>query len=253
MISEKTSVREIATLLPDAARLFHRVGIEYGCMTEKTLGEACSAAGADSRALLKQIEELQQVREPREPQRYWEQETVSALVSHILEAHHAYLKEELPRLEKLMSTVYETHGKSYRELLKVHQIFFGLKDELELHLRKEEAMLFPYLLTLEAARLDRVPFPTCPFGTVANPVRVMMKEHDSAEDCLHAIRTSTSDFTAPPGACLGFTLLLHGLRQLEADLREHIRLENEVLFVKALQMEKATGTPGSPCQPSPAA
>ncbi len=237
MISEKTSVREIATRFPDAARLFHRAGIEYSCMTEKTLGEACSDAGVDSRTLLGQIEELPQVR-VSSAQRNWEQETVSALVSHILEAHHAYLKEELPRLEKLMNTVYDTHGKSYRELLKVHQIFFGLKDELELHLRMEEALLFPYLLAVETATLARSPFPACPFGTVANPVRVMMKEHDSAEDCLHAIRTSTSDFTAPPQACLGFTLLLHGLRQLEADLREHIRLENEVLFVKALQMEE---------------
>ncbi len=241
MISEKTSVREIATRFPDAARLFHRAGIECSCMTEKALGEACSDAGVDSQALLKQIEELRRGGVPSEPQRNWEQETVSALVFHILEAHHAYLREELPRLEKLMNAVYDTHGKSYRELLTVHQVFFGLKDELELHLRKEEVLLFPYLLAVETAMLARSPFPACPFGTVANPVRVMMKEHDSAEDCLHAIRTSTSDFTAPPQACLGFTLLLHGLRQLEADLREHIRLENDVLFVKALQMESVTG------------
>jgi len=241
MISEKTSVRDIATLFPDAARLFHRSGIDYGCNALETIEEACSAAGADCRALLQQIEELQDAAASGDARRDWAQESVAELVSHIVDAHHAYLKEELPRLEKLMNKVYETHGKNYPELLKVHEIFFGLKDELELHLRKEEVMLFPYLLTVETARLDRLPFPPCPFGTVANPVRVMMKEHDSAEDCLQAIRTSTSDFTPPAGACLGFTLLLHGLRQLEADLDEHIRLENEVLFVKALQMEEVTG------------
>jgi regulator of cell morphogenesis and NO signaling len=244
MISEKTSVREIATLFPDVARLFDRVGIEYGCTTVATLGEACSTVGADSRALLRQIEELQKGGASSEPERDWARETVSGLVSHILQAHHAYLKEELPRLEKLMNKVYETHGKDYPELLRVHEIFFGLKDELELHLRKEEAMLFPYLLAVETAKLGRLPFPACPFGTVANPVRVMMREHDSAEDCLQAIRTSTSDFSAPPGACLGFTLLLHGLRKLEADLQEHIRLENEVLFVKALQLEKGDRVTG---------
>jgi regulator of cell morphogenesis and NO signaling len=236
MISEKTSVRDIATLFPDAARLFDRAGIDYGCSTIETLEEACAAAGADSGKILRQIEELEEGGAPDEP-RNWAREPISGLVSHVLDAHHTYLKEELPRLEKLMNKVYETHGKTYPELLQVHEIFFGLKDELELHLRKEELMLFPYLLATEAARMAGRPLPACPFGTVANPVRVMMREHDSAEDCLQSIRAGTSDFTPPAGACLGFTLLLHGLRQLEADLREHIRLENEVLFVKALELE----------------
>jgi len=237
MISEKTSVREIATLFPDAARLFDRAGIEYGCTTVETLGEACSAAGADSGEILGQIEELQEAGAPDDPGQDWTQETISGLVSHVLDAHHAYLKEELPRLEKLMNKVYETHGKTYPELLQVHEVFFGLKDELELHLRKEETMLFPYLLATEAARLSGRPLPACPFGTVANPVRVMIREHDSAEDYLQSIRARTSDFTPPEGACLGFTLLLHGLRQLETELRNHIRLENEVLFTKALELE----------------
>ncbi len=240
MITEETSVREIATLFPDASRLFDRAGIEYGCTTVQTLRDACSAVGADSRALLREIQELQEGWVPSEAERDWARETISALVSHVLETHHSYLKEELPRLEKLMNKVYETHGKTYRELLKVHEVFFALKDELELHLRKEEVMLFPYLLAIERARFNGLPFPACPFGTVANPVRVMLREHESAEDCLRAIRSSTSDFTPPESACLGFTLLLHGLRQLEADLHRHIRLENEVLFVKALELEKVT-------------
>jgi len=244
MISEKTSVREIATLRPDAARLFYRAGIDYGCTAVETLAEACLAAGVDSGALLREIKELQDGRVSSEPEPDWTQGTVGGLVSHILDGHHSYLKEELPRLEKLMNKVYDTHGKNYPELLTVHEVFFGLKDELELHLRKEEAMLFPYLLMVETARLDGLPSPACPFGTVANPVRVMTREHDSAEECLQAIRTSTSDFTPPPGACLGFTLLLHGLRQLEADLQKHIRLENEGLFVKALQLEESAKVVG---------
>ncbi len=237
MISENTSVREIARLFPDAARLFDRAGIDYSCTTVETLAAACSAAGADPRAILKQIEDLKDGCASRQPNRDWARESVSTLVFHILDSHHAYLKGELPRLEKLLNKVYETHGRNYPELLEVHTIFFDLKDELELHLRKEEGMLFPYLVGADTAQLECRPFPTCPFGTVANPVRVMMREHDAAEDLLQSIRASTSDFTAPDGACLGFTLLLHGLRQLEADLREHIRLENEVLFVKALEME----------------
>lgn len=240
MISEETSVREIASLFPEAARLFYRAGIDYGCTSVETLSEACSAAGVDAAAMLRQIEELRSGDAPSEPQTDWDRETVSELVSHILQIHHAYLKEELPRLEKLMNKVYDTHGKTYRELLKVHEIFFTLKDELELHLRKEEVMLFPYLVHAESARFKGLPYPACPFGTVANPVRVMIREHESAQDLLHGIRATTSDFTPPSGACLGFALLLHGLRQLEADFAEHIRLENEVLFVKAMELERAT-------------
>jgi regulator of cell morphogenesis and NO signaling len=239
MISEKMTVREIASLFPDSARLFDRAGIDYGCTMVQTLEEACLAAGVDFRVILRQIEELQNGRVSGGAGRDWSRETVRNLISHILETHHAYLKEELPRLDKLMNKVYDTHGSNYPELLRVHTVFFALRDELELHLHKEETMLFPYLLTLESATIDRLPSPACPFGTVANPVRMMRKEHDSAEDGLQAIRTTTSDFTPPTGACLGFTLLLHGLRHLEADLQAHIRLENDVLFVKALEMEEA--------------
>jgi len=245
MISEVTTVRDIATALPEAARIFARAGIDCSCSTVESLRDACSAAGADVGEVLRQIQALTEEAQPA-PARDWSSETARQVVSQILEVHHAHLKEELPRLEQLMNRVYEKHGKTYAEILKVHEIFFTLKDELEMHLRKEEVMLFPYVLRLEDAQVQGLPFPPCPFGTVANPVRVMIREHDSAEEAMQAIRTNTADYTPPANACLGFTLLLQGLQALEEDLRVHIRLENEVLFPKAVGLEQS-------CHSSPAA
>ncbi|HXK61284.1 MAG TPA: iron-sulfur cluster repair di-iron protein [Acidobacteriota bacterium] len=237
MISEATTIHDIATAFPEAARVFDRAGIDYGCGVVQTLREACQAANLEVEAVIQQIKHLTDKAHETGTQPDWGSQSLHRIVTHVLDVHHKYLDEELPRLEKLMNKVYETHGKTYGELLRVHEVFFGLKDELESHLRKEEAMLFPYILRLEYAQHQGLPRPSCPFGTVANPIRVMLREHESAEDAMQAIRNETSDYTPPPDTCLGFKLLLHGLEALEHDLTRHLQLENQVLFPKAIELE----------------
>ena len=233
-ITEGTSIREIASALAGATRVFDRLGIEWGCSATHSLREACDRIELDVDEALRELRLIEN-KAPVAEGTYWRQASATDLISHILDVHHAYLKEELPRLEKLMHRVYEKHGPEHPELLKVQEVFFSLKGELEQHLYKEEMMLFPYIVRLETSEGASL---HCPFGTVENPIRVMMSEHQGAVEALISLRAHTSDYTAPDTACLGFKLLLEGLKELEADLTRHIELEEGALFTRATLLER---------------
>ena len=106
-----------------------------------------------------------------------------------------------------------------------------------MHMMKEEHVLFPYILRMEESVLENEAVLPPPFGTVQNPVRMMVQEHDSAGEVLHAIREASANFTAPPDACISYRTLYEALAGFEADLHQHIHLENNILFPRALQME----------------
>src|SRR5512143_3008109 len=128
-ITDGMSIRDIASGTSAATRVFDRLGIEWGCNATHSLAEACERVGLNVDEV---IDELRQADTQKSSEgKDWNQATAGELISHILDIHHAYLKEELPRLEKLMHRVYEKHGPEHPELLKVQEIFFSLKDELQ--------------------------------------------------------------------------------------------------------------------------
>src|SRR5205823_1775430 len=116
--------------------------------------------------------------------------------------------------------------------------FAGLAQELTTHLMKEEMVLFPYIVRMEEAVVAGEPIIPPPFGTVRNPVAMMMREHDGAGDALQQIRRSSNDYTAPEDGCITYQTLYRALAEFEADLHQHIHLENNILFPRALNMEQ---------------
>jgi len=133
--------------------------------------------------------------------------------------------------------VVEVHGKNHPELLQVQQVFSALAEERRVHLMKEEQMLFPYISLMEESALAGEPAPPAMFGTVANPVRMMMQEHDGAGEALRSLRSVTSDYKVPEDACITYRTLYGALEGYEADLHQHIHLENNILFPRAIAME----------------
>jgi iron-sulfur cluster repair di-iron protein len=129
------------------------------------------------------------------------------------------------------------HGKNHPELLQVQQLFAALAEELRVHLMKEEQMLFPYISLMEESAFAGEPAPPAMFGTVANPVRMMMQEHDGAGEALRALRSVTTDYKVPEDACITYRTLYGTLESYEADLHQHIHLENNILFPRAIAME----------------
>jgi regulator of cell morphogenesis and NO signaling len=167
----------------------------------------------------------------------WQHESLAELARYIVVKHHAYVRQEIQRLGPLFTKVIGVHGKNHAELAQIEQSFHALSQELTMHLMKEEHMLFPYIEQLEmAANRGARPAPPM-FGTVQNPVRMMMLEHDSAGELLHQMRQVTNDYGVPSDACVSFKALYQALQEFEADLHQHIHLENNILFPRAVKLE----------------
>jgi len=231
------TVREVVQEYPEAARLFERLGIDYCCGGNKSLEEACAVANLSIDQVLYSIEMAEETARAKQTGRNWQTSPLADLIAHITGTHHKYTREEIARLTPLMEKVRSVHGASHPELQQVQAVFQHLAQELTMHMMKEEAILFPYIVRLEEAVIQNETVIPPPFGTVQNPVRMMEHEHDSAGAALRAIRQATADFTPPGDACISYETLYSALAAFEADLHLHIHLENNILFPRAIEIE----------------
>ena len=231
------TVREIALEMPQTTRVFEEFKIDYCCGGRKPLAEACEKAGADTDAVLTKLNTL--FASSSAEADWIGNADLPKLIDHILDKHHVYTKNELTALAPLMDKVARVHGENHRELADLKQKFEELSDDLFPHMMKEETVLFPYIdsLSRSVAKGQLPPMP--PFGSVEHPVGMMMLEHETVGDILRRMRELSNDYAPPPDACPSFTGLYYRLADLERDLHEHIHLENNVLFPKALEIEKS--------------
>ncbi len=230
------TVGELAATLPGATREFEKLGIDYCCGGGRTLGKACADANIPVEQALSRLEEGFAATGATKD-RDWKSQPLADLIAHINGTHHVFVREECPRIERLAGKVVSVHGKNHPELLQVQEAFVALANELSLHLTKEEQILFPYVIQMEKAVAAHEPLPHAIFGNVMNPVRMMMQEHDGAGDVLKKLRTLTNDYTIPAGACTSYVALYGALKAFEADLHQHIHLENNILFPRSVALE----------------
>jgi len=234
--SASKTVRELAVEMPNAARIFERLGIDYCCGGSVPFHEACEKAGLDPEEVLASVRQA-----PADSARAqdWTKAPLAALARHIVEKHHSFTRSELARLETLFGKVCAAHGDRHPELARMRTVFQALSAELQSHMMKEENILFPYLAAMEQATLAGLPCPRPMFGTVQNPVRMMTLEHDSAGDALRELRLASGNYAVPADGCTSYSELYRSLPGFEADLHTHIHLENNILFPRALAMEAA--------------
>jgi regulator of cell morphogenesis and NO signaling len=232
------TVREIALEQPTAIRVFEKFGIDYCCGGRKPLSEACAAGNLEVASVLAALEQAEKTVGPTGED--WTQRTLESLCTHIAATHHAYVKRELPRLAQLAQKVVNRHGPTKPELPMIAETLMQLDEELTSHLAKEEIMLFPFIASLEQFVSYGAPKPKSCFGTVSNPIAMMTQEHDAAGALLGEIRRLSGDFTTPEDACPTFHAFYDGLREFEQDLHQHIHLENNILFPRAVELEQLT-------------
>ncbi|OFV97046.1 MAG: iron-sulfur cluster repair di-iron protein [Acidobacteria bacterium RIFCSPLOWO2_02_FULL_61_28] len=237
-IQYETPVGEVASTLPASVRVLERYGIDYCCGGSKPLGAACQEKGVPLDQFLADVETAKQSAGASRA-RDWNAVSASELIAHILEKHHAYLRNEFPRLTQLLEKVVTAHGATHGEsLLPLRDVYAGLRGELEQHMWKEENILFPLIQQIERAKVTggAGQFRGMP---VNNPIRVMELEHESAGNALREMRRLTEGYTVPAGGCATYRALFEGFQTLEADLHEHIHLENNNLFPKAVALEES--------------
>jgi len=235
-ITEETTVGQLVAENPATARVFEKVGIDYCCGGQRSLEEACSKAKMSFSEVAALLQQAEANRTPAD--RDWLQASQAELIEQIVNKHHGYVRQELPRLTALIAKVQGVHGKNHPELAHIARIFADVANEMTMHMMKEERILFPYIVELESAAQGKGPQPIPMFGTVQNPVRMMMMEHDSAGANMKAIRELSADFTAPADGCTTYRVLYEALAAFEADLHTHVHLENNILFPRAIEMEQ---------------
>lgn len=176
----------------------------------------------------------------------WSSQTLASLMDYIVNRHHTFCREQLPRLAFQFKQVIAAHGKDHPELKRMEALFAAMAKDLQMHLVKEEQTLFPYIARVERAlqHKDGVSWP--PFGTVENPIRMMVLEHDQASQELRHIRYLSNAYTPPSGASEAFVTLYDGLRTFEQDMNEHIQSEDRLLFPRAILMEAEACTKDKP-------
>jgi len=193
-------------------------------------------AGVTVAEVMKSLEQIKGSHTPSEEPNFLTA-TLGELINHIVEKHHVFTKMEITRLRALIDKVCGVHVENHPELNEVRELFKDLSDELEPHMMKEERVLFPYTIQLEDAALNQRALPRPPFGTVANPVRMMMLEHEDAGALMGQMRRISSNYAIPPDACISYQTLYLALDAFEKDLHQHIHLENNILFPRAVEME----------------
>ena len=227
-----TTVADIVLAKPAAARVFERHEIDYCCHGQRPLEQACSEAGVDLDAVQAELDALAVA-----PLTGPVADEVGALIGHIVSVHHTYLRRELPLLGELMVKVIAAHGTAHPEVHDMAATLEELSADLLPHLLKEERVLFPLAIEL----LGAVEPTGLHGGSVTNPIRVMNSEHDRVGELLVTLRRQTGGYEPPEDACPTWRALYAGGAEMEADVHQHVHLENNLLFPKIIGLEMSLG------------
>jgi len=238
-IDRETTVRELVGRYPQTRPVFEEHGIDYCCGGAKSLAEVANEHDRQLPELVDALERaLQAAPDKAEAaDTDWYAAPLGDLVNHIVETHHGYMKTALPRLRSLVPTVLKAHEADHGDVLRqVQDLFNALDEELSNHLMKEERVLFPYIMAVDAHVREGTPIPQAGFGSASNPIGQMEHEHESAGQALAKLREATFDYALPADACPTFTAMYEELQRMEADLHQHIHLENNILFPRTIEL-----------------
>lgn len=232
----KISIGELVSQDWRRAEIFKKYGIDYCCGGKRTIAEACEKKGIDTTRLEADLQNIDN--RTSDNQNNFNRWELDFLVDYIINVHHKYVTEAIPFLDELSIKVSRVHGENHPELSEIERHAQGVIEELTLHMHKEEMILFPYIKQLvEAKRTNTAIVPPF-FGTIANPIQMMEEEHVSAGGAMEAIEELSNRFTPPVDACMSYRVLFAKLQEFQQDLHQHIHLENNILFPKAVQLER---------------
>jgi regulator of cell morphogenesis and NO signaling len=236
MLNSSQTIRDIAATQPSAIALFERFDINVCSLADKSLKEACSELQLSLEQVLEKLQECgdrESGTGPIDPATL----SCSLLIQHIVRVHHQHVRQNLPRLVRYARKLTDQLGDQACEFTAVEKLVGQLHQDLWAHIRKEEEVLFPFIVRMEEESTLAYPPEHACFRAVSYPVLMMVQEHEVASRIMEQLRQCTGNFSPPEWACPTQRALLDGLREFDADLKEHIHLENDVLFPRSIQME----------------
>lgn len=235
-ISENTIIGELVAEDYRTALVFKKHKIDFCCQGARTISEACEKKNAD---IIQIVEELDAIHNHKEkPATDFQQMELDDLVNHIEKIHHQYVTEAIPIITQYLTKVCKVHGAHHPELLEINELFTGCAGELSQHMMKEELILFPFVKRLAQAQNEGTEIIKPGFGSVQNPIAMMMHEHSNEGERFRKIAALTNDYQPPAEACNTYRVVFGLLKDFEEDLHLHIHLENNILFPKAVILEQ---------------
>ena len=237
-IEPSSFVTEIVTKDYRTAEVFRKYGIEYCCGGRWPLEMVCQTKSIDIKKLIKELEDATRtVHVPNAlPFNEWD---IDFLADYIVHVHHHYLKNQLPEIKLLLLKFADEHRKKYSYIPELEKIFLRLYNEMLPHLRQEEEIIFPYIRQITHAFDSREPYARLLVKTLRKPIEeVMNHEHESVVKSAEKMRELTNDYTVPAQACVSHKVVFSKLKELDNDLMQHMHLENNILFPRAIEMEK---------------
>lgn len=221
------------------ASVFKNSKIDFCCNGNRTIEDACIQNDLDSETLITQLKAVaNQTQDSGIDYNAW---PLDLLVDYVEKKHHRYVETKIQEITPFLEKVVRVHGDRHPELAEVEQLFKASAGELTQHMKKEEMILFPFIRKMVEAKNTGTAVQAS-FGTVQNPIRMMMHEHDGEGERFRKIAALTDNYTPPADACNTYKVTFALIKEFEEDLHLHIHLENNILFPKSLEMEASFAT-----------
>ncbi|MCK6610162.1 MAG: iron-sulfur cluster repair di-iron protein [Bacteroidia bacterium] len=231
------TVAEFIKQHPKAGPILTAAHIDYCCGGKQPLEQACAKSGIRLEDLIKRVEDSEQLKESV-PFNQLEKLSASELCTYIENNHHHYLNNFFPQILPLTEKLINRHGPENPYLYEIHELMIGAAEELSVHMKKEELILFPAIKKMEQAVEAKQHLDAMHFGSIANPITMMESDHSQEGERLEKLSKITNNFVPPPQACNTWKTVYQMLEEFRNDMLNHVFSENHILFPKAVHLEK---------------
>ena len=218
------------------ASVFKKYGIDFCCQGNRTITDACETKKIDGTAVVRDLNAL--IGSKSDGGIDYQSWPLDLLADYVEKTHHRYVEEKSAMLIPYLNKLCKVHGERHPELFEINELFIGSAQDLAAHMKKEELILFPFIKQMVEAKKNGEPLPAPRFGTVENPVAMMKHEHEAEGERFVKIAELTNNYEFPDDACGTYQVTYRMLEDFQNDLHKHIHLENNILFPKAIAMEK---------------
>ena len=235
MLTKEKTIGEFVAEDFRAAQVFRKYKIDFCCKGDRTVEEACENKKYQAEDIYNELSNVANLKSGDIDFNSW---PLDLLADYVEKTHHRYVEENTAVLIQYLNKLCKVHGGGHPELFEIRDLFFASAQDLAAHMKKEELILFPFIKKMVAAKQKGETFDKPHFGSVESPVAMMKHEHTVVGDLFVKIDDLTNSYQFPEDACGTYQVTYKMLEDFEKDLHTHIHLENNILFPKAIELEK---------------
>lgn len=235
-IKEQSLIGQLVADDYRTATIFKKNGIDFCCQGNRTIQDACSKNNLDINNLIGELQET--INSDENNNTNFQTWPLDLLVDYIVKTHHRYVESRSNELKPYLDKICNVHGEHHPELYEIRDLFYESAVDLANHMKKEEIVLFPYIKRMVSNQQDHINLKVPGFGTIQNPIQMMMEEHSFEGERFRKISELSDNYTPSESACNTYRVTLAMLKEFEQDLHLHIHIENNILFPKAIELEK---------------